>query len=159
MRSFMAWLVSSDTRQTSMYEEMMDIDEPSNISHQPATNDQHGFLAEDAKVVHGVDDAQQRVHCLGLFPNHGLVDSKLDLVVVKVLLDTVSVESKDVVVHDGETTLPLAVALGQLGVLDVEDAVEELEPVLDLFVAAYREAVGDWLHGGFHVRHFGNEAM
>lgn len=80
---------------------------------------------------------------------------ELNLVVVKVPLHLGPVEVEDVEVHDGQAALPSRVALGELRVLDAEDAVEELEVVLDLLVARDGEALLGGLDGGFHVGHGG----
>ena len=132
---------------------------PSNVRHKAATDNEDGLLAVDAKVVHGVDNAQQRVHVLGLLANHGLVDRQGDAVVVKVALHDGAVELVHVEVHDGQAALPSLVAAGQLRVGRVEDAVEELKVVLDLFVAADGEALGRGLDGGFHVGHGGQVVL
>jgi hypothetical protein len=83
------------------------------------------------------------------------VNLELNLVVVKVPLHLGPVEVEDVEVHDRQAALPSPVALGELGVLDAEDAVEELKVILDLLVARDGEALLGGLDGGFHVRHGG----
>lgn len=85
------------------------------------------------------------------------MDAKLDAVVVEVGLHLLAVEVEDVQVHDGEAALPARVAVGQLTVLGVEDAVEELEVIFDLLVAADGEAVLGRLDRGFHVGHDGQK--
>jgi hypothetical protein len=94
-------------------------------------NYQDGFFANDAEVGHGVDNAQQRIHRFGLLSDHGLVDLKLQLVVVEVLLHLFTVQVVDVQVHDRKSAAPALVAVGELLVLRVEHAIEEREVVLD----------------------------
>lgn len=126
---------------------------PGNISDKTTSHDQDRLLAEHAKLVHRVDDAEERVNALGLLANHGFVDLEVDLVVVKVPLHLLPVQVEDVEVHDREAPLPALVARGQLRVAHVEDSVEELEVILDLLVPADGEPLGGGLDGGFHVRH------
>lgn len=134
---------------------VVDLNIPSYISHQPPSNYENRLLSVHPKLVHGIDNAHQCLNSLGLFPNHGLVHLELDAVVVAVGLQLPPVEVENVEVHDGQAPLPPIVALGQLAIFDVEDAVEELKVVLDLFVAAHGEAPGCGLDGCLHVGHFG----
>lgn len=126
---------------------------PGNVGDQSTTNDQNGLLAVDTKLVHRVNDAQEGVHGLGLLANHGLVDEKLEFVVVEVLLDLVSVDIEDVGVHDGQGSAPALVAVGKLAVLGVKDTVHELEVVLDLLIASDVETSLGFLDGSGQVRH------
>lgn len=126
---------------------------PGNVGDQSTTNDQNGLLAVDTKLVHRVNDAQEGVHGLGLLANHGLVDGKLEFVVVEVLLDLVSVDIEDVGVHDGQGSAPALVAVGKLAVLGVKDTVHELEVVLDLLIASDVETSLGFLDGSGQVRH------
>lgn len=126
---------------------------PGNVGDQSTTNDQDGLLAVDTELVHRVNDAQEGVHGLGLLANHGLVDGKLELVVVEVLLDLVSVDIEDVGVHDGQGSAPALVAVGKLAVLGVKDTVHELEVVLDLLIASDVETSLGLLDSSGQVRH------
>ena len=126
---------------------------PGNVGDQTTTNDQDGLLAVDTELVHRVNDAQEGVNGLGLLANHGLVDGKLELVVVEVLLDLVSVDIEDVGVHDSQDSAPTLVAVGELAVLGAEDTVKELEVIFDLLVARDVETSLGFLDGSVHVRH------
>lgn len=111
------------------------------------------YLAIDAEFSHGVNDAQESRHGLGLLANHGLVNLEIELVVVKVLLNLVTVDIEDVLIHDGEATTPSLVAVGEVGLLGGEDVVDEGEVVLDLLVALDVETILGLRDGGLHVRH------
>lgn len=126
---------------------------PGNVGDQSTTNDQNGLLAVDTELVHRVNDAQEGVDRLGLLADHGLVDGKLELVVVEVLLDLVSVNIKDVGIHDCQGSAPTLVAVGQLAVLGVEDTIHELEVVLDLLIARDMETSLGLLDSSVHIRH------
>jgi hypothetical protein len=73
------------------------------------------------------------------------------LVVVKVLLHLLAVDVVDVQVHDSQATAPALVALGQLVVGGVEDAIKEREVILDLLVSLDMEAVLGLDDGSFKV--------
>jgi hypothetical protein len=126
---------------------------PGNVGDQSTTNDQDGLLAVDTELVHRVNDAQEGVNGLGLLADHGLVDGKLELVVIEVLLDLVSVDIEDVGVHDGQSSAPTLVAVGELAVLGVEDTVEELEVIFDLLVTRDVETSLGLLDSSVHIRH------
>jgi hypothetical protein len=127
---------------------------PGNVSDETTTDNQDGLLAVDTELVHRVNDAQESVNGLGLLANHGLVDGKLKLVVVKVGLDLISERVEDVGIHDSQHSAPTLVAVGQLAVLGVENAIKELKVVLDLFVSRDVETSLGLLDGSVHVRHF-----
>lgn len=110
---------------------------PSNISHETTTNNKNRLLAVDSKLSHRINNAKQGIHALGLLANHGLVNLEVDAMVVKVLLQLITVQVEDVEVHDCQAAVPARVALCQLLVGDVENAIEELEVILDLLVAAH----------------------
>lgn len=93
-----------------------------------------GYLSDNAKLVHRVDNAQQSVHRLSLLSYHGLVHLQLNVVVIKVFLHLLAIDVEDVEVHDGEASLPSLEGLGQVVVRDVEDSVDEGEVVFDLLV-------------------------
>ena len=81
---------------------------------------------------------------------------QLETIVLEVPLHLLPVHIVDVLVRDGETALPLLVAVCEIGVLGVEDTVDEREVVLDLLVALDVEAGvagvgGRLLDGGFEV--------
>jgi hypothetical protein len=128
---------------------------PGNVGDQTTTNDQDGLLAVDTELVHRVNDAQEGVNGLGLLANHGRVDGKLELVVVEVLLDLVSVDIEDVGIHDSQDSAPTLVAVGELAVLGAEDTIKELEVIFDLLVTRDVETSLGLLDGSVHVRHRG----
>ena len=127
----------------------------SNVSDETTTDNKDRLLAVDTKVGHGVDNGKESIHGLGLFTNHGLVDSKRDAIVVKVLLHLVTVEVEDVEVHDSQASSPGGVELVQLGVGGVEDAIEKLKVILDLLITTNSETLGGGLDGSGHIRHGG----
>lgn len=128
---------------------------PSNISDQSTANDEDWFFSVDSEFVHGVDNAEKGLDGLGLLADHGLVNGKLELVVVKVLLHLGAVDVKDVGVHDSQSAAPSLVALGELRVLLVEDTIEEGEVVFDLLVTLDVETIFGLLDGSVEVRHCG----
>lgn len=73
--------------------------------------------------------------------------------VLEILLHLLAIQRKDILVCDGEDSSPLLVAVCEVGVVGVEDSVDEGEVVFDLFVALDVEAVGGFLDGCFEVRH------
>lgn len=109
---------------------------PSHISDKAATDNEDWLLSVDAKLSHRVNNRKQSLHALGLFANHGLVNLESDAVMIKVLLHLIAVQVENIQVHDGEAAPPGLVALSQLHVGNVEDAIEELEVIFNLFVAA-----------------------
>lgn len=115
------------------------------------------YFSEDAKLVHGIDDAEERVYRLGFLANHGLVHVQFDLVVCEISLHLLAVDVEDVHVHYGQTSSPSAVAVGELVVLDVKYAVHEREVILDLLVTLDVKAARCFGHGGFEVRHDGQK--
>lgn len=112
-----------------------------NRLHQTTYDYKNRLLADDTKVSHRVNDAEKSLHGLGLFANHGFVDGQGQVVVVKVLLHLVTIDVEDVQVHDGQTPAPALIALGQIVVGRVEDAIEEGEVVFNLLVPLDMEAV------------------
>lgn len=140
---------------------------PSNVGHQTSTlfelafatthlhgstyNNKNRLLADDTKVGHRVDNAQKSVHGLGLLANHGLVDRQGELVVIKVLLHLSAVDVVDVQVHNSKAATPSLVAVCELGVGSVKDAIEEREVVLDLLVTLDMETVLSLGDGSFKV--------
>jgi len=126
---------------------------PGNISNQSAANNQNGLLAENTKLVHGVDDAEERVHGLCLFTNHGLVDLELEVVVVEVLLHLLAVHVEDVGIHDCQGSAPALVAVGKLLVLLVENTVHEDEVIFDLLVTLDVETILGLVDGSLKIRH------
>jgi len=127
---------------------------PSNISNQSTADDEDWFFSVNSELVHGVDNTEKGLDGLGFLANHGLVDGKLKLVVVKVLLELSTVNIKDVGIHDGQSAAPSLVALSELRVLLVENTIEEGEVVLDLLVTLDVETSFGLLDGSVEVRHF-----
>lgn len=111
------------------------------------------YLANDSKVGHGVDDAQEGRNGFRFFPNLGLVNLELQVVMLKVFLDLISVQIVYVQIGHGQHSAPTLETSGQLGVLGVEDAIEESEVVRNLLITLDVETVLRLEHGGFHVRH------
>lgn len=74
-------------------------------------------------------------------------------VVLKVLFDLLSVHIVDIEIRHGQDAPPMAIAVRQLGVLDIENAVEECEVVGDLLISLYVEALLRLGHGCLEVRH------
>ena len=111
------------------------------------------YLAIDAKLRHGVHNAQESGNRLCLLTNLGLVHFELEPVVLEIFLDLLSIDIEDIEVCHGQDTAPTLVAVGQLGVLWIENAVKEGEVVRDLLVAINMEAVLCLGHGGSEIRH------
>ena len=91
---------------------------PGNICDQSTADDEYRFLEHvsfslacqgkvssylsiDSKLRHRINDAQEGVNGFGLFPNHGLVDVEIDLVMVEIRLHPLAIDVEDVGVHDG----------------------------------------------------------
>lgn len=72
---------------------------------------------------------------------------------LEVLLNPLAVNIVYVEIRDGQDTVPFLVAIGQLRVLGIEDAVEEGKIVGDLFVAIHVETILSLLDGGCKVGH------
>ena len=111
------------------------------------------YLSENAKFRHGVDNTQECGNSLCLLANLGLVDLEIDLVVFEVLLDLLAIYIIDIQIRDGQDTLPMLVAVGQLRVLRIEDTVEEGEVVGYLFIAIHVEAILGLRDGRCKVGH------
>lgn len=84
------------------------------------------------------------------------MDLQSQAVVGEVPLHLVTVEPENVLVCDGKNATPRLVTLGQAGVMDVEDPIDEGEVVGDLLVAFDVEALGRLRDGCLEVRHVGN---
>jgi hypothetical protein len=122
----------------------------------PPSGDQNNYLPINTKLRHRVNDTEESRDSLRLLSNLGLVHFQLETIVLEVPLHLLSVHIVDVLVRDGEASLPLLVAVCEIGVLGVEDAVDEREVVFDLLVAFDVEAGvagvgGRLLDGGFEV--------
>lgn len=111
------------------------------------------YLANDAKLRHGVDDAQKGGNRFRLFPDLRLVHLDLEVVVLEVLLDLCSIYIVYVQIGHGQHSTPALVTRRQLGILGVEDSIEEGEIVRNLLVALDVESVLRRKHRSFHVRH------
>ena len=112
------------------------------------------YLPKDAKLGHGVDNAQERVDRLRFLADHRFMDIELDLIMIEVLLHLFAIDTEDVEVHDSQTAAPAFVAVGQLTSAGVEDSIDEGEIVLDLLVAFDVEAGLCLGHRCFEVRHY-----
>lgn len=97
-------------------------------------------LSEYAKLVHRIDNASERLQRLGLFTNRGLVYLQLNIVMIEICLHVLAIDIEDIQVHDGEASLPSLIALSKLVVLQVEDIINEVKVVLNLFVPFHMEA-------------------
>ena len=113
------------------------------------------YFSINTEFRHGIDNAQESLHRFGLFADHGFVDPKIQVVVAEVLLHLCPVNVEDVQVHDGQTTAPPLVAVGQMDVLRIEDAIEEGEVVFNLLVALDVETSLGLNNRRFEVRHRG----
>jgi hypothetical protein len=111
------------------------------------------YLAIDSKLRHGIHDAQEGGDRLCFLTDLGLVYFELEPVVLKVLLDLLSVHIVDVQVCDGQDSAPMFVALCQLWVLWVEDPIEEGEVVGDLLISVHMEPVLGLQDRRSEVRH------
>lgn len=138
---------------------------PSNISYKASPNDQDGFLfrlvnltvlgsgiarrnekyceylANDSKLCHRVYNAQKGGNGLRLLADLGLVYLEFKAVVLEVLFDLITVHIVHVQVSDSQHSAPALVALSQLRVLGVEDAIEKGEVVGYLLVAVHVESI------------------
>jgi hypothetical protein len=109
------------------------------------------LLANNAELGHRVNDAQKRIHRLGLLANHSLVNRQGQTMVVKVRLHLLAVDVEDIQVHDSKAATPPLIAAGKLGVFGVEDPIKEREIILDLLVSFDMEAVLRLDNGCFEV--------
>ena len=78
---------------------------------------------------------------------------ELNVVVVEVVLQLLSVDIEDVGVHDRQTAAETGELLCEAIVVLVKDVLGEAEVVLDLLVALDVETLGGLLDLGRHVRH------
>lgn len=78
---------------------------------------------------------------------------ELQAVVLKVLLHLGSIHAVDILVRDCKHSAPLLVAIGQLSVCQIKDAINESEVVGDLLVTLDMEALGSLRDGGLEIRH------
>ena len=111
------------------------------------------YLAIDSELGHGIHNAQEGGDRLCLLTDLGLVYFELEPVVFKVLLDLLSVYIVYIQVCDSQHSAPMFVALSQLWVPWVEDAVQESEVVGDLLVPVDMEAVLGLQNRCSEVRH------
>lgn len=81
------------------------------------------------------------------------MEVKTDLVVIKVLLHSLTIDVEDVQVHDGQAATPFLVAIGEITSRCVKDVVDEGEVVLDLLVALDVETLGGLNDCCFEIRH------
>lgn len=84
---------------------------------------------------HGLYDGKQGWNGLCLLSNLGLVDGQLDAVVLEVIFHLLAVDIVDVDVGYSKTPLPLFVQVGKIGILDVENAIDEGEIIFNLLVS------------------------
>ena len=98
------------------------------------------YLSEDAEFVHRVDNAEECINGFSFFADHGLVDVKVDAVMVEVLLHLFSIDVEDIGVHNGEAPTPTLVTISQLASVGIEDAINKGEIVFNLLVALDMEA-------------------
>lgn len=82
--------------------------------------------------VHNREESRDR---LRLLANLGLVDLELDTVMLKILFHLLAINIVDVDIRHGEASLPALVAICEIGVGDVEHAIDKGEVVLDLLVS------------------------
>ena len=112
-----------------------------------------GELRLRTELGHRVDNAEQGLNGLCLLANHGLVDLELNVVVVEVVLQLLSVDVEDVGVHDRQTAVEAGELLCEAIVVLVKDVLSKAEVVLDLLVALNVETVGGLHDLGRHIRH------
>lgn len=110
-------------------------------------------LSEDTEFVHGVDNAQESVNGLGLLANHGLVDVKVDLVMIEVSLHLLTIDVKDVGVHDCKASSPWLITISEVFVAGVEYSIDEREVIFDLLVPLDVEASRGFGDRGLEIRH------
>ena len=94
-------------------------------------------LANNAELRHGVADAKEGFDRLGLFADGSLVNLQVQIVVSEILLHLLSVDVVDVLVHDGQYAPPFCIAVCEVAVGFIEDAIHEGEVVLDFLVPLY----------------------
>lgn len=99
------------------------------------------YLSIDAEFRHGIDDAQEGWNGLGLFSNLGLVDLQIQIVMLEVLLNLLSIDIEYIHVGNRQDTAPFLVAFCKLTVFDIENSVQESEVVRDLLIPVHMEAV------------------
>ena len=142
---------------------------PSNVSHKPAPNHQHWlldkvnkqlytksliageYLARNSKSRHRINDAQQCWNRLGFFSNLGLMYCQVQIVMLEVLFQLLTIYVKHVLVGDCEHSAPMSIAVGELGILGIEDTVQKGEVVSNLFVTVYTKPRCGLLNGGREV--------
>merc|ERR1712093_122787 len=127
------------------------------IGNEAATNGEDGLLSDQAELGESVDEIQHGVHSLVDLTTWHDVDREGDVVSLEVLLHGLAVQVVDDGVGDEEASAPLLVEVGQVLVLCVEDAVDELEAILDLLEALDAEPVLGAVDRSFHVTHVEEE--
>jgi len=81
------------------------------------------------------------------------MDLELKLVVLEILLHLLAIYFVDIIVRYGENTAPPFIALGELRILGVKNAVHKSEVIFDLLVPLNMEAVLRLGNGSIKVRH------
>ena len=95
--------------------------------HLPATNDENWLFADEAELVHGIDDGQHSSHSLVLLATGHDEGGEGDVVVLEVCLPLLGIKTADGSVADEEHSIPWPVDVGEVTVLSVEDVIHELE--------------------------------
>ena len=95
--------------------------------HLPATNDENWLFADEAELVHGIDDRQHSSHSLVLLATGHDEGGEGDVVVLEVGFPLLGVEATHGRIADQEHTLPRFVDVGELVALGVKDVVNKLE--------------------------------
>jgi len=113
-------------------------------------------LPVNPELSHRVNDTKESRDRLCLLSNLCLVDFQFEPIVLEISFHLLSIHIVDVLVCDSETSLPLLVTLCKIGILGVEDTVNECEVIFNLLVAFDVETSvtavgGGFLDGGFEV--------
>ena len=113
--------------------------EPSHVGRQPPADDEHGLPAQQPEVAEGVGDPRKRRQGLLGLGDRDPDGGQLDLVVGEVRLHLLAVQVMDRVVDDHQTAADVAVAVGELGVVGGEGALDVEQVEGDRLVTSHME--------------------
>lgn len=105
------------------------------VGDEPAAHDKDRLLAHKAKRIERVHDLEHRVHRFVQLAALNNLERRREAVRGEVGADLGAVQPVHGLVEHDEHAAPLGVELRELAVLRPEDAVEDLEAVIDFFDA------------------------
>ena len=109
--------------------------EPGDVGGEPTADDQNGFGATQPERVELTDDPLERRQRLRGLPDLHRHHGQRDAVVAEVAVDLLPIETVNSLVDHHQRATVVAVAVREVGVAELEDAVDVHQVVVDAFVS------------------------